>query len=294
MDNSERLKRLILELPWLSSRRSITLDQFCGTFAITKDQAIQDLTLLTFVGPSQFGGDLVDIQISEEMITVVDSQNHDNSIQFTPEELMILLSSLNLLVQSDPTNLLLKNLSKKITDLFYESKSDVEIDYNSIIENLKKNLNNDILMQIDYIDARNNVKEKILVKPISIEQHGDFKYLKGIDCNFNQTKSYRLDRILKVEATDQKYNEIEEMDSKNVPSSLRIIVPYWKKRILDKYNISEIKQVESFYEFKLDFFDSSFVKTLIYTLGPKIRIEANSKIIDEISSQVRDDIKRFT
>ena len=61
MDNSERLKRLLLELPWLSKNKSVSIEDFCRTFSVSRDQAVNDLTLLTFVGPSQFGGDLVDI-----------------------------------------------------------------------------------------------------------------------------------------------------------------------------------------------------------------------------------------
>ena len=74
MDNSERLKRLLLELPWLSKNKSVSIEDFCKTFSVSRDQAVNDLTLLTFVGPSQFGGDLVDIQVSNNSITVVSAR----------------------------------------------------------------------------------------------------------------------------------------------------------------------------------------------------------------------------
>lgn len=293
MDSSEKLKRLILELPWLSKNKSVSIDEFCNTFSISREQAIKDLTLLTFVGPSQFGGDLVDIQISDETITVVDDQKHENSIQFTPEELMVLMSSLNLLLKSDQTNFTLKSLFNKISDLLYENNEELEINYDEITNIVSKSLEEKQLILIDYIDGRNNVKEKILIKPISIEYYGNFRYLKGVDLQFNIGKSYRFDRILGVATTDKKFDHSNDSFAEKTNMELSMIVPYWKKNILDKMNIDNIKINNSYLEFDMPFYDLSYVKTLIYTLGKGIQLNVDSVIKKNILAQINQDIDRL-
>lgn len=294
MDNSERLKRLLLELPWLSKNKSVSIEDFCRTFSVSRDQAVNDLTLLTFVGPSQFGGDLVDIQVSNNSITVVDNQSHDSSINFTPEELMVLISSLNLLIESDKSNLVTKNLYNKIINSFNDNLESNDFNYDEILNTIEISLIENYLIKLDYIDGRNFVRKDITAKSESIEDKGKFKYLIAIDVSNRTIKSYRLDRILKVELTDQKSKNIEISNIDQVPNKLSISVPIWKKYILDGFNIEEIESDDTSIKFDLNFYDFNFVKTFLYTLGKNIRIVAENSVRDQISNLIKDDIKRFS
>jgi len=294
MDNSERLKRLLLELPWLSKNKSVSIEDFCKTFSVSRDQAVNDLTLLTFVGPSQFGGDLVDIQVSNNSITVVDNQSHDSSINFTPEELMVLISSLNLLIESDKSNLVTKNLYNKIVNSFNDNLESNDLNYDEIFKTIETSLKENYLIKMDYIDGRNFVRKDITAKSESIEDKGKFKYLMAIDVSNRTIKSYRLDRILKVELTDQKSKNIEISNINQVPNNLSISVPIWKKYILDGFNIEEIESDDTSIKFDLNFYDFNFVKTFLYTLGKNIRIVAENSVRDQISNLIKDDIKRFS
>ena len=294
MDNSEKLKRLLLELPWLSKNKSVSIEDFCKTFSLSRDQAVNDLTLLTFVGPSQFGGDLVDIQVSNNSITVVDNQKHDSSINLTPEELMVLISSLNLLIESDKSNLVTKNLYNKIINSFNDNLESNDLNYDEIFKTIETSLKENYLIKMDYIDGRNFVRKDITAKSESIEDKGKFKYLMAIDVSNRTIKSYRLDRILKVELTDQKSKNIEISNINQVPNNLSISVPIWKKYILDGFNIEEIESDDTSIKFDLNFYDFNFVKTFLYTLGKNIRIVAENSVRDQISNLIKEDIKRFS
>ena len=294
MDSSERLKRLILELPWLSKNKSVTIDQFCKTFSISQEQAVKDLTLLTFVGPSQFGGDLVDIQISDEIITVVDNQKHGNSMRFTPEELMVLIASLNLLIQGDQTNLTLKSLNDKIISIFYKETSEKQNIYENILNVLQNSIESKKLINMDYIDGRNYVKQNVLIKVLAIDDMGGFKYLQGIDCKNNSTKSYRLDRILRVSLSDEKHdiasNSLVDRESFDV----NIVAPYWKKSIIEKFNLENVQYENNTLDFHLTFFEFNFVKTLIYSLGSQIKVKADKSVKNEILGLIKQDIDRLS
>ncbi len=294
MDSSERLKRLILELPWLSKNKSVTIDQFCKTFSISQEQAVKDLTLLTFVGPSQFGGDLVDIQITDEIITVVDNQKHGNSMRFTPEELMVLIASLNLLIQGDQTNLTLKSLNDKIISLFYKETSEKQNKYENILIVLQNSIESKKLINMDYIDGRNYVKQNLLIKVLAIDDMGGFKYLQGIDCRNNSTKSYRLDRILRVSLSDEKHDTASNSLVDRESFDVNIVAPYWKKSIIEKFNLENVQYENNTLEFHLTFFDFNFVKTLIYSLGSQIKVKADKSVKNEILGLIKQDIDRLS
>lgn len=294
MDSSERLKRLILELPWLSKNKSVTIDQFCKTFSISQEQAVKDLTLLTFVGPSQFGGDLVDIQISDEIITVVDNQKHGNSMRFTPEELMVLIASLNLLIQGDQTNLTLKSLNDKIISLFYKETSEKQNKYENILNVLQNSIESKKLINMDYIDGRNYVKQNLLIKVLAIDDMGGFKYLQGIDCRNNSTKSYRLDRILRVSLSDEKHDTASNSLVDRESFDVNIVAPYWKKSIIEKFNLDNVQYENNTLDFHLTFFDLNFVKTLIYSLGSQIKVKADKSVKNEILGLIKQDIDRLS
>ena len=294
MDSSERLKRLILELPWLSKNKSVTIDQFCKTFSISQEQAVKDLTLLTFVGPSQFGGDLVDIQISDEIITVVDNQKHGNSMRFTPEELMVLIASLNLLIQGDQTNLTLKSLNDKIISVFYKETSEKQNKYENILNVLQNSIESKKLINMDYIDGRNYVKQNVLIKVLAIDDMGGFKYLQGIDCRNNSTKSYRLDRILRVSLSDEKHDTASNSLVDRESFDVNIVAPYWKKSIIEKFNLENVQYENNTLEFHLTFFDFNFIKTLIYSLGSQIKVKADKSVKNEILGLIKQDIDRLS
>jgi len=294
MDSSERLKRLILELPWLSKNKSVTIDQFCKTFSISQEQAVKDLTLLTFVGPSQFGGDLVDIQISDEIITVVDNQKHGNSMRFTPEELMVLIASLNLLIQGDQTNLTLKSLNDKIISVFYKETSEKQNKYENILIVLQNSIESKKLINMDYIDGRNYVKQNLLIKVLAIDDMGGFKYLQGIDCRNNSTKSYRLDRILRVSLSEEKHDTASNSLVDRESFDVNIVAPYWKKSIIEKFNLENVQYENNTLEFHLTFFDFNFVKTLIYSLGSQIKVKADKSVKNEILGLIKQDIDRLS
>jgi proteasome accessory factor C len=91
MPKNDRLTRLLLELPWLIQNRNASIDSFSDQFDISRDEAIKDLSLLTYVGPGRFGGELVDIQYDDEFVSVIDSQGFDRPLKLNNIEAVLLL-----------------------------------------------------------------------------------------------------------------------------------------------------------------------------------------------------------
>lgn len=293
MDNKDRLNRLLLQLPWLKQNRNVTIKDFAKTFNITQEQAIGDLTLLTFVGPSQFGGDLVDIQIIDEYITLIDSQNHNVPLKLTPEDLMVLMISINLLIQTDPTNLIARNVLHKINYLFESNQSQLDSNLSNIIETVQNCLNNKKQIFIDYINGRNIVSKDSKISPLSIIEVDGYKYLQGYEEESKIKKDYRIDRILHAKMSTDSIKIYPDSSTKKYRGHAKITFPIWLKSVIENFNLIPVKISESDLQIDFDYFDIDFIKTLIYRLGKNIKINDNKTLKNELISLVDHDIQRF-
>lgn len=100
MTAADRTSRLLTLLPWLRSHPGVGVAEAAAHFDISEDSLLADLALLTYVGPGQAGGDLVDIAYEPGgSITVVTSQGLDQPLRLSPTEAASLLAGLRLLAQ---------------------------------------------------------------------------------------------------------------------------------------------------------------------------------------------------
>lgn len=89
-----RAARLLTLLPWLHRHSGVTVAKAAEAFNVTERQLQADLQTLTFTGPSQFGGGLVDIQYDSGTIEVIDTQSLDSPLRLSPDEAAVLAIAL--------------------------------------------------------------------------------------------------------------------------------------------------------------------------------------------------------
>ncbi|MEX2659381.1 MAG: hypothetical protein WD232_06770, partial [Acidimicrobiales bacterium] len=66
---TERLSRLLVMVPWLTSRRRVPLDELAAAFGITRAQAAADALLVGMLGvPPYTGGCLVEVWLDEDVV----------------------------------------------------------------------------------------------------------------------------------------------------------------------------------------------------------------------------------
>lgn len=100
MTAADRTSRLLTLLPWLRAHPGVSVADAAAHFGVGEDVLVGDLALLTYVGPGQAGGDLVDIAYEPGgTITVIATQGLDAPMRLTPAEASALLAGLRLLAQ---------------------------------------------------------------------------------------------------------------------------------------------------------------------------------------------------
>ena len=275
----EKIPRLLLELPWLFQNRNVSLDTFCKEFSLTREQAIDDLTLLTYVGPGRFGGELVDIQFDEENISVIDSQGFNKSLKLNSFEALLLLLGVKFISEHSNNSSTLKIVENKLVDLIDNNNiakmrvSNMNINKQVISESISGD--NEVL--INYINSNFGTSTQRRVKPLTIYSIEGNEYFDALTNENGSRKTFRFDRLVSVEAASDKIITEKPLSEQRNISKVKISSPAWNlSRILDLGLTTQI--IDERLIIEMDIYDEDYLLDLIIRLGLDTQIECETKI----------------
>ena len=292
MIKNDRLSRLLLELPWLIQNKNTSIDTFCTQFNISRDEAIKDLSLLTYVGPGRFGGELVDIQYDDDNISVIDSQGFDRPLKLNNIEAVLLLLGVKNLGEMSKDKHELIDVETKLTKLI---ESDVanenrHKEYSLKRDLVKEAISNGNQLRIHYVDSSLKLTTERLITPVEITGLDAKEYLTAIDINSNQRKSFRLDRIVKVIEIPMKSSQTEQPRIEAVVEKIILRTKSWNaSNILDMNIPFSISGDEMIIEMNL--LDSDYLLEIILRLDRNIQITCSNETKDRLSELLDNRIK---
>jgi len=283
---NKQLERILNELPWLVKNKNVAVSEFARAFSINEDQAKKDLIQLTFVGPGQFGGELVDIQFDEYGIKVIDHQGHKSGFTISMVEINLFLISIYGLMERGINNKILKNIERKLRNLDrFGSKQNTrsEDDFQNLID---KSIDANQILLLDYVDSLMKVTRdrKIVVKNTTIIQ-GE-QYITAIDLKDRNAKTFKSERILKLVGTNSQHNmDIEKNDKLKDMFSVVFFTPKWRSHTLIKETINfHVKDSLCFVEIKV--YDYRWFVDLYLKLEGDVELECSIEFKKLINTEI--------
>ena len=292
MIKNDRLSRLLLELPWLIQNKNTSIDIFCTQFNISRDEAIKDLSLLTYVGPGRFGGELVDIQYDDDNISVIDSQGFDRPLKLNNIEAVLLLLGVKNLGEMSKDKHELIDVETKLTKLI---ESDVANENRQKEYSLKRDLVKVAIskgnqLRIHYVDSSLKLTTERLITPVEITGLDAKEYLTAVDINSNQRKSFRIDRIVKVVEIPIKSTQTEQPLIEAIVEKIILRTKSWNASNIIDMNIPfSISGDEMIIEMNL--LDSDYLLEIILRLDRNIQITCSNETKDRLSKLLDNRIK---
>jgi predicted DNA-binding transcriptional regulator YafY len=292
MTKNDRLSRLLLELPWLIQNKNTSIDNFCAQFDISRDEANKDLSLLTYVGPGRFGGELVDIQYDDENISVIDSQGFDRPLKLNNIEAVLLLLGV-------------RNLSEMSKDK--QEILDIEIKLSGLIESdisnekykeeylKKKNIINEAIanrkqLVIHYVDSNLKLTSERLITPLEMKALDSKEYLTALDNSSSQKRTFRRDRIIEVDVVslDASEHEISQNDIYSEKISLR--TKSWNASNFLDLNIPFTISGDDL-QIELDLIDPEYLLEIILRLDIRTEIVCSKDMRSNLQKILNDRIE---
>ena len=295
MIKNDRLSRLLLELPWLIQNKNTSIDIFCTQFNISRDEAIKDLSLLTYVGPGRFGGELVDIQYDDDNISVIDSQGFDRPLKLNNIEAVLLLLGVKNLGEMSKDKHELIDVETKLTKLIESDAANVnrQNEYSLKRDLVKEAISKGNQLRIHYVDSSLKLTTERLITPVEITGLDAKEYLTAIDINSNQRKSFRLDRIVKVIEIPMKSSQVESPQLDAVVEKITLRTKSWNaSNILDMNIPFSISGDEMIIEMNL--IDSDYLLEILLRLDRNIQITCSRETKNRLSKLLDNRIKSIS
>jgi len=279
INKNDKIGRILLQLQWLVQNRNVSMETFCAEFDLTRDEAIKNLSLLTYVGPGKYGGELVDIQYGDDEIRVIDSQGFDRPLRLNNFEVILLLLGLKQLIEvsDDPKDL--KAVEKRLLSLINEEESNNDRDAH-VAKNrklLEEAIKRGKKVKFDYTNANLGSSKDRTVSPLRIYTEQNIDYLDAVTNEQGYTKSFRLERIQNIGLLDIPFS-IENVKTKqSIKKSIKIITKAWNYiRIFDLGVNYKIKKDQMILD--LDYYDEDFILDTILRLGLDVEIHSSNEI----------------
>ena len=292
MTKNDRLSRLLLELPWLIQNKNTSIDNFCAQFDISRDEANKDLSLLTYVGPGRFGGELVDIQYDDENISVIDSQGFDRPLRLNNIEAVLLLLGVRNLSEISKDKQEILDIDIKLSGLIGSDIADEKYKqkYSNKRNRIKEAIANRKQLVIHYIDSHLKLTSERSITPIEIKTLDTKEYLTALDNNSSQKRIFRLDRIIEVDVVpldalpqaitqNNIYSEKISLQTKswNASNILDLNIPYTRSG--DQLHI------------EMDLIDPEYLLEIILRLDDKTEIVCSKKMKNNLQKMLSDRIE---
>jgi proteasome accessory factor C len=292
MIKNDRLSRLLLELPWLIQNKNTSIDIFCTQFNISRDDAIKDLSLLTYVGPGRFGGELVDIQYDDDNISVIDSQGFDRPLKLNNIEAVLLLLGVKNLGEMSKDKHELIDVETKLTKLIEsdDANENRHKEYSLKRDLVKEAISKGYQLRIHYVDSSLKLTTERLITPVEITGLDAKEYLTAIDINSNQRKSFRIDRIVEVVEIPIEFTQTEQPQIEAVVEKIILRTKSWNASNIIDMNIPfSISGDEMIIEMNL--LDSDYLLEIILRLDRNIQITCSNETKDRLRKLLDNRIK---
>jgi proteasome accessory factor C len=250
---AQRTSRLLALLPWLASQDEVSVDEAASEFGVSRKQLLMDLATLTFTGPDQGGGGLVDIDYEDGTISVLNTQGIDRPLRLTTAEAAALVVGLQVLEQVPGTHDkdALKRAQTALKVAAGKAAEAVAVrvrggGYPGVAAAVTEALAGSRALEIEYEGAARDVVSTRVVDPIRVLVAEGFSYLEAYCRRAKATRLFRLDRVVSATVLPEAAQPHPAEDSSelfdHVTETLILDLAPQSRWVIERYPTSSVQE----------------------------------------------------
>jgi proteasome accessory factor C len=214
-DVHERLRRLLLVVPYVSRNPGITVDALAKALGLSREELLRDLDLLTLVGRPPFQpDDFIDLHVENDRVTVELDQRFTKPPRLTPAEAAALAAAGELLrpAAGGALGTALSKLEKVLpaaARLRYhalERTVDMRTTGSADLGEITRAIAERWELTFDYAGNVRTAVEARRVEPLELFSHRGQWYLSAWDAGRADQRLFRVDRMAHVVVTHRKFS----------------------------------------------------------------------------------------
>ena len=195
-----RLRRLLIMLPWLRERGTVSTHEMAAHFGVTVDELVADLTLVAMCGVSQDPRDLIDLFVDGDDVHFGLPKYFDRPLRLTmPEAFSLVVSAkaAQSLPGGDDNGALSTAIDKIARTIGVEHLAgvDVAMDVPAAVTDLRAAAERGAVLTFDYWSPTTGTTARRTVTVFEVFADGPHWYVRGFDADRHADRTFRLDRI---------------------------------------------------------------------------------------------------
>ena len=202
----DRLRRLLVMLPWLMERGEVPVAEAADHFGLSEDEVARDLELAAMCGLPPFVDEMIDVFIDDGMIWVGVPRLFTRPLRLNSVEAWELLAAGRAAMQlpgADPEGPLGRGLDKLARAVGDDDTSGVRVELGrpELADRLAAAIDRSERLRIEYWSAsRDEVTERSIVPRQLFTDRGEW-YVSADDERSGEVRTFRIDRIESVDTT---------------------------------------------------------------------------------------------
>jgi proteasome accessory factor C len=205
-----RIARILAMIPFVVERDGATIHDLRERFGYASDaEVVKDLQLIFLTGLPGYGpGDLIDVDIFEDEVTIDSAEYFARPMRLTPAEALGLLAAGSTFIASDQASPELRSAIDKLSRAIGAELDDhvlVDVPTPPTVELLRAAIEGTKLVEITYVAITTNEQTTRVVEGGSVFFNLGRWYFSGFCRYADADRLFRVDRIDTVQVLDELY-----------------------------------------------------------------------------------------
>ncbi|MEY4175244.1 MAG: putative proteasome accessory factor [Actinomycetota bacterium] len=286
---TERLRSLLVMLPWLMERREVPVSEVAERFQLTPAQVVQDIELAAMCGMPPFIDELIDVFVDDDMVTVGVPRLFTRPLQLTAPEGFALLAAARLAMELpgfDRGGALGRALAK-LAAVVGEPAVEVEEDQPPFLADVVAATDRCERLRIVYWSAHSDEETERVVTPQKVFFDRGEWYLIADDHGAGAERRFRIDRIRSCEFT----GEGGERRAVRMPAEddwfsdpglpvVQVRLPATARWVFERYPVRSSRQDGDGWVVELTVADPKWLEELLLRIGSGGAVVAPAEFAD--------------
>lgn len=282
---TERLRRLLIILPWLMERGEVSVDEVAERFSVGVDDLIRDLELVSMCGLPPYVDEMIDVFIDEGMIFVGIPRLFTRPLRLSEVEAFELLAAGRAAMQlpgADLDGALARGLGKIAMGLGEDDTGLLVVAPTpAIVAKLSQVIENRERVEVRYQSSKDVAPTDRLLEPFVVFSSQGNWYTHAHDVGAEGLRTFRIDRIESLTVIGQAENEAPDSmpepgiwfaDAEIERVTLRVAPR--GRWIYERYPVDEVSSpdADGWVEVRLAVTSRQWLERLLLRLGDAVEV----------------------
>ncbi|MEV6850887.1 YafY family protein [Actinoplanes sp. NPDC051411] len=298
----DRLGRLLNLVPYLLARPGILVAEAAADLGVSERQLREDLELLWVCGLPGYGpGDLIDMALDGDRVTISHDAGIDRPLRLTPDEALALVVALRMLAETpgagnrDAIERALAKIENAAGDLAGAPVA-VRLPANAErLDRLRGAVDSGHALHLTYYTATRDETTERVVDPMRMLMVGGKAYLEAWCRRAEATRMFRVDRIDDFTELDEPARPPVEAVRHDVSAGvftpgaelplITLRVGRGGRWITEYYPVEEVRRTGDAWVVTMRVTDLGWARRLVLGMGPDVTVLGPPELIDRIRAQ---------